>query len=174
MERLDCVVIGAGVVGLAVARELANAGREVVVLEATGAIGSATGSRNSEVIHAGVYYPTNTLKARACVAGKKALYAYLRAKGIPHRRCGKLIVATSAAQVGQLEKIRRQANAIGVDDMQWLDRRQVAELEPAVRCEGALLAFQFPVQSGRERFQGSCCMAGKLALCALKPVHGHG
>ena len=140
MQRIDCVVIGAGVVGLAVARELADAGREVVVLEATDTIGNGTSARNSEVIHAGVYYPTNTLKARTCATGKKALYAYLRARNIPHRRCGKLIVATSAAQIGQLEKIKRQADANGVDDLQWLDRQQVTELEPEVCCERALLS----------------------------------
>src|SRR6187455_3752133 len=93
-ENIDCAVIGAGVVGLAIARELALAGREVVILEAEDAIGTHTSSRNSEVIHAGIYYPKGSLKARACVAGKRLLYEYCAAHGVPHRRCGKLIVAT--------------------------------------------------------------------------------
>jgi L-2-hydroxyglutarate oxidase LhgO len=140
MERIDCVVVGAGVVGLAVARALANAGREVLVLEAMNAIGTGTSSRNSEVVHAGIYYPAESLKARTCVAGKHALYAYLHANGIPHRRCGKLIVATNPTQVAQLEKIKVQAAINGVEDLQWLDQGQVASLEPALRCEAALLS----------------------------------
>jgi L-2-hydroxyglutarate oxidase LhgO len=161
MERIDCVVIGAGVVGLAVARALAQAGREVVVLEADKAIGTGTSSRNSEVIHAGIYYPANSLKASTCVSGKAALYAYCEANGIPHRRCGKLIVATSVAQLKQLEHIKLQAAANGVPDLQWLDQRQVAALEPALRCEGALLspstgivdshAFMLSLQGDAER-----------------------
>ena len=90
MERVDCVVIGAGVIGLAIARQLAMAGREVLVLEAAGMIGTETSSRNSEVIHAGIYYPTGSLKARTCVAGKHRLYAYCAERGVPHARCGKL------------------------------------------------------------------------------------
>jgi L-2-hydroxyglutarate oxidase LhgO len=99
MDEFDCAVIGAGVVGLAVARALALQGREVMVLESEGAIGTGTSSRNSEVIHAGIYYPQGSLKARLCVAGKALLYAYAAERGVPHRRCGKLIVATSPAQV---------------------------------------------------------------------------
>ena len=97
MDKVECVIVGAGVIGLAVARRLAQAGREVVVLEEAEAIGTVTSSRNSEVIHAGIYYPTGSLKARSCVAGKARLYAYCAERGIPHRRCGKLIVATSEA-----------------------------------------------------------------------------
>src|SRR5918996_5450189 len=97
MERVDAVVVGAGVVGLAIARALAMAGREVLVLEAAGQIATETSSRNSEVIHAGIYYPTGSLKARSCVLGKHLLYAYCAEHGVPHRRCGKLIVATSEA-----------------------------------------------------------------------------
>src|SRR5689334_24210032 len=114
MDEFDCAVIGAGVVGLAVARALALTGREVIVLEAEGAIGTGTSSRNSEVIHAGIYYPQGSLKARLCVEGKEALYAYAAERGVPHRRCGKLIVATSAEQVAQLEVIRAKAAANGV------------------------------------------------------------
>jgi L-2-hydroxyglutarate oxidase LhgO len=140
MERVDAVVIGAGVVGLAVARALAMAGREVLVLEAAGQIGTETSSRNSEVIHAGNYYPTGSLKARSCVAGKHLLYAYCAAHGVPHRRCGKLIVATSEAQRATLEQIRAKAAANGVDDLRWLERDAVRELEPEVACVAALLS----------------------------------
>src|SRR6188768_2367437 len=99
METIDCAVIGAGVVGLAVARALALAGREVLVLESEGGIGTGTSSRNSEVIHAGIYYPEGSLKARLCVQGRRALYAYASERAIPFSRCGKLIVATSPEQV---------------------------------------------------------------------------
>lgn len=95
MDRVECVVIGAGVVGLAIARQLAQAGREVIVLEALDAIGTVTSSRNSEVIHAGIYYPAGSLMARLCVQGRQAMYAYCRERGIAHRNSGKLIVATS-------------------------------------------------------------------------------
>ena len=105
MERVDAVVIGAGVVGLAVARELALAGREVVILDAEDAIGTHTSSRNSEVIHAGIYYPKGSLKARACVEGRHLLYDYCASHGVPHRRCGKLIVATNPAQLEELNSI---------------------------------------------------------------------
>jgi len=105
MDRVDTLVIGAGVVGLAVARSLARAGREVIVLEATNAIGGGISSRNSEVIHAGIYYPKDSLKALACVQGKQLLYEYCSSHGVPHRRCGKLIVATDKAQVAELEGI---------------------------------------------------------------------
>src|SRR6516162_6443866 len=95
MERTDCVIVGAGVIGLAIARHLAQAGREVIVLEAAEGIGTVTSSRNSEVIHAGIYYKAGSLMARMCVAGRHALYRYCHAHGIPHRNCGKLIVATT-------------------------------------------------------------------------------
>ena len=140
MERVDCVVIGAGVIGLAVARQLAMSGREVLILEAAGMIGTETSSRNSEVIHAGIYYPTGSLKARTCVAGKGRLYAYCAERGVPHARCGKLIVATSEAQKATLEGIRTKAAANGVDDLQWLEAGAVAALEPEVFCTAALLS----------------------------------
>lgn len=138
MDELDCAVIGGGVVGLAVARALALAGREVVVLEAEGAIGTGTSSRNSEVIHAGIYYPQGSLKARLCVEGKEALYAYAAERGVPHRRCGKLIVATSAEQVAQLEVIRAKAAANGVGDLVLLTAQQAMALEPQLHCVAAL------------------------------------
>src|SRR5918994_1627925 len=134
VERFDAVVIGAGIVGLAVARELAMAGREVVILDAEDAIGTHTSSRNSEVIHAGIYYPKGSLKARSCVEGKHLLYEYCVAQGVPHRRSGKLIVASDDAQVPELEQIRRKAHANGVTDVVWMTRAQVLALEPELSC----------------------------------------
>mgnify|MGYP001757421955 FL=1 len=115
MEQVDVVVVGAGVVGLAVARALALAGREVLVLEREAAIGQGTSSRNSEVIHAGIYYPTGSLKARLCVRGKELLYDYCAQRGVAHRRCGKLIVAHTASQALALPAIVEKARANGVD-----------------------------------------------------------
>src|SRR3546814_116035 len=135
MDQVECLVIGAGVVGLAVARSLARRGREVVVAEAATLIGSETSSRNSEVIHAGIYYPAGSLKARACVAGKQALYAYCAERGIAHKRCGKLIVAADDAQIPDLEALKKKAEANGVDDLQWLSRDQALALEPRLNCE---------------------------------------
>jgi L-2-hydroxyglutarate oxidase LhgO len=138
MDEFDCAVIGGGVVGLAVARALALAGRDVLVLESEGAIGTGTSSRNSEVIHAGIYYPEGSLKARLCVEGRHALYAYAAERGVPHQRCGKLIVATSAEQVGQLEAIRMKAAANGVDDLVQITAQQAQEMEPQLHCTAAL------------------------------------
>jgi L-2-hydroxyglutarate oxidase LhgO len=138
MDAIDAVVIGAGVVGLAVARALALQGREVMVLEAADAIGTGTSSRNSEVIHAGIYYPQGSLKAQLCVRGKALLYAYCTERALAHRRCGKLIVATSEAQVGQLQAIQSQASANGVHDLALLTREQATRIEPALRCMAAL------------------------------------
>ena len=138
MEKLDAVVVGGGVVGLAVARALAQSGREVVILEAEDAIGTHTSSRNSEVIHAGIYYPKGSLKARSCVAGKELLYEYCVAHGVPHRRSGKLIVATSQEQVGELENIQKKAHANGVTDVVWMTREQVRALEPEISCVAGL------------------------------------
>jgi len=137
MEEFDCAVIGAGVVGLAIARALALQGREVIVLEGEGAIGTGTSSRNSEVIHAGIYYPRGSLKARLCVEGRHALYAYAAERGVPHRRCGKLIVATSPPQVGELESIIAKARLNGVDDMALLTGDQARALEPSLQCLAA-------------------------------------
>ena len=140
MDEVDCLVIGAGVVGLAVARALALRGREVIVLESQAGIGMGTSSRNSEVIHAGIYYPAGSLKARLCVQGKKLLYEYCKDRGVDHQRCGKLIVATSQAQMDQLHNIQRKAIANGVDDLVLLDRAAACALEPALQCHGALLS----------------------------------
>ncbi|MFC5520187.1 NAD(P)/FAD-dependent oxidoreductase [Polaromonas jejuensis] len=138
MDKLDCVVIGAGVVGLAVARALALQGREVMVLEAADAIGTGTSSRNSEVIHAGIYYPQGSLKARLCVEGKELLYAYCAARGIGHSRCGKLIVATGDAQLAQLQGIIAKAAANGVHDLVLLTREEARALEPQLECVAAV------------------------------------
>ncbi|WDS35387.1 NAD(P)/FAD-dependent oxidoreductase [Pseudoxanthomonas sp.] len=140
MERVDCVVIGAGVVGLAVARALALAGREVLILESEGAIGTATSARNSEVIHAGIYYPKGSLKARLCVSGRVALYDFCQRFGVAHRRCGKLIVATDDGQTDGLEQIRQHARANGVEDLRLLDGAQLHALEPALHAVAALLS----------------------------------
>ena len=138
MDEMDCVVIGAGVVGLAVARALALQGREVLVLEAAGAIGTGTSSRNSEVIHAGIYYPQGSLKARLCVQGKDLLYAYCAERGIGHSRCGKLLVATRFEQVAQLQGIIDKAAANGVGDLVLLTREQARALEPQLECIAAV------------------------------------
>ena len=140
MDTLDVVVVGAGVIGLAVARALALAGREVVVLERNSRIGEETSSRNSEVIHAGIYYPKDSLKAVLCVRGKQLLYAYCEEKSIPHRRCGKLIVALADEQAGQLDSIRTRALANRVRDVQMLSAAEAAALEPGVRCTAALFS----------------------------------
>jgi L-2-hydroxyglutarate oxidase LhgO len=140
MDRVECVVIGAGVIGLAVARRLARAGREVIVLEATEGIGTVTSSRNSEVIHAGIYYKAGSLMARMCVAGKRALYAYCAEHGIPHKNCGKLIVATTPKETEKLQSIRAHAEANGVLDMQTLSGEAARALEPALNCDAALLS----------------------------------
>ena len=140
VDRIECVVVGAGVVGLAIARALALAGREVMVLEAADAIGTGTSSRNSEVIHAGIYYPQASLKARLCVAGKQLLYGYCAERGIAHRRCGKLIVATDPAQVLQLKGIASKAVVNGVHDLRQLTREEARALEPALECSAALLS----------------------------------
>ncbi|PZX28021.1 putative FAD dependent oxidoreductase [Cupriavidus phytorum] len=140
METVDCVVIGAGVVGLAIARALALQGREVIILEAENAFGTITSARNSEVIHAGIYYPAGSLKAQLCVRGKAMLYDYCASRHVAHQRCGKLIVATSAAQVATLEGIRARAAANGVDDLRLIDRAEAQALEPQLQCEAALLS----------------------------------
>lgn len=181
MESTDAIVIGAGVVGLAVARALAASGREVIVLEAADAIGTETSSRNSEVIHAGIYYDRGSLKARLCVAGKQLLYRYCAERSIAHANCGKLIVATSPDQLGTLDKIRAQAAANDVTDLRPLAPAEVKAMEPSVYCVGALfspstgiidshglmlalqgeaqdrgtmIAFNSPVRSGRVTGEG--------------------
>src|SRR3954447_9400088 len=140
LERVDCVVIGAGVIGLAVARQLAAAGRDVILLESTDCIGSGTSSRNSEVIHAGIYYPKGSLKARMCVDGRDLLYAYCADRGVPHKRCGKLLVATDESQLPKLDEIVAKARANGVMDLTPISAAEVAALEPELTTVGALMS----------------------------------
>jgi L-2-hydroxyglutarate oxidase LhgO len=195
MERVDCAVIGAGVVGLAIARALALAGREVIILERAGAIGTETSSRNSEVIHAGIYYPTGSLRARFCVAGKQALYRYCDEHGVAYKRLGKLVVATSPGEIAILEKYQQQALQNGVTDLAWLTPEAVRELEPAVRCvralhspstgivdshglmlallgdaqaHGASLALRSPVQSGAATGDGLTIHVGGAEPLSLR------
>src|SRR6202047_31403 len=140
MDKIECVVIGAGVIGLAIARRLALAGREVIVLEAAEGIGTVTSSRHSEVIHAGIYYKAGSLMARMCVGGKRALYEYCGEHGTPHRNCGKLIVATTPNETAKLKSIRAHAEANGVSDLQTLTAEAARALEPALNCDAALLS----------------------------------
>ena len=172
MEQVDAVVIGAGVVGLAVARSLALAGQEVMVLESENAIGTGTSARNSEVIHAGIYYPAGSLKARLCVQGKQMLYAYCAERGVSHRQLGKLIVATSPEQVQALDGIMHKAAANGVHDLQKLSAAEAIALEPALACEAALLSPSSGVVDSHGfmlALQGDMENAGGL-LALLSPV----
>ncbi len=137
---IDCILIGAGVVGLAIARALAQSGREVMVVEAAEGIGTGTSARNSEVIHAGIYYPAGSLKAKLCVQGRHMLYAYCAEKGVSHQRIGKLIVATSEEEIATLDDILSKARVNGVDDMELLSASQAQALEPALFCTAALLS----------------------------------
>lgn len=138
MERVDAVVVGAGVIGLAVARALAQRGQETIVLEREAAIGTGTSSRNSEVIHAGLYYPQGSWKARLCVQGRHRLYQYAAERGIEHRRCGKLVVATAQAQLAALQGVVDAAARNGVTDLEWLDAHQARALEPRLACVAAV------------------------------------
>ena len=179
---IDCVVAGAGVVGLAIARALAQQGREVLVAEATEAIGTGTSSRNSEVIHAGIYYPAGSLKARLCVRGKQMLYGYCAERGIGHRRLGKLIVATEPGQDAQLAAIAARAAANGVDDLAMLDAHAARELEPALRCSAALLSpstgivdshgLMLALQGDTENAGGQCVFHTPLVSGRVRPQGG--
>lgn len=173
VEQVDAVVIGAGVVGLAVGRALSLSGREVLVLESENAIGTGTSSRNSEVIHAGIYYPAGSLKARLCVQGKQMLYAYCAERGVAHKQLGKLIVATSPEQVLALDGIMAKAAANGVHDLQKLTAVQAQALEPALSCEAALLSPSTGVIDSHGymlALQGDMENAGGL-LALVSPVH---
>ena len=181
MDEVEAVVVGAGVIGLAVARALALRGHEVVVLERAATIGSETSSRNSEVIHGGLYYPQGSLKAVTCVEGRERLYAYCHDHHVPHAQLGKLIVATSEDEIPGVAKIEAAARANGVDNLEWLSASQAQRLEPELSCvaallspstgiidshalmlayrgeaeaEGAMIAFRAPVVSGRVHADG--------------------
>ncbi len=140
MERIDCLVVGAGVIGLAVARALARLGREVIVVESEGVIGSGVSSRNSEVIHAGIYYPTGLDKTRLCVDGKAMLYNFCRDYSVPHKGCGKIVVAVTEKETAKLAAIKTQAEANGVMDLVWLSGAEARSLEPGLIAERALLS----------------------------------
>ncbi|MGN6231414.1 MAG: NAD(P)/FAD-dependent oxidoreductase [Trinickia sp.] len=168
MDEIECVVIGAGVVGLAIARSLAERGREVIVLEASEAIGTGTSSRNSEVIHAGLYYPRGSLKATLCVRGREMLYEYCAARGVPHQRCGKLLVATARNQQAQLAAIEARGKENGVLDLIRLSGADAQELEPALHCEAAVFSPQTGIVDSHQlllALQGDAERGG--AVCAF-------
>lgn len=172
VETVDCVVVGAGVMGLAIARALALAGHEVIILEAADRIGTETSSRNSEVIHAGIYYPAGSLMARSCVAGRQALYAYCREKGVPFSNCGKLIVATDEDEDGRLAGIRQRAAANGVDDMRILTAAEARAMEPNLSCTSALLSPSTGIIDSHAfmlALLGDAENAGAVLVC-LSPV----
>ncbi|MBN9671569.1 NAD(P)/FAD-dependent oxidoreductase [Roseibium aggregatum] len=172
MHDIETLVIGAGAVGLACARALSMTGREVMVLERHDLIGSETSARNSEVIHAGIYYPKDSLKARLCVEGKKQLYRFCEDNGIAHERIGKLIVAVNETQVAELEKIRQKASENGVNDLAFLDAGELTKLEPALNASGALLSpstgildshgFMLALQGGLEAHGGQVVLNTKV------------
>jgi len=173
-EDADCVVIGAGVVGLAIARRLAESGRDVIILESADIIGSETSSRNSEVIHAGLYYPTGSLKARLCVGGKALLYRYCQEHGIPYKRCMKLVVATSEKEIPALKRVQAKAAENGVTDLEWLDKATALKLEPNLACEAALLSpstGQVDAHSLMLSYLGDAEAAGAM-IAYLSPVEG--
>ncbi|ODS65346.1 MAG: FAD-dependent oxidoreductase [Acidovorax sp. SCN 65-108] len=182
-DAVDCVVVGAGVVGLAVARALTLQGREVMVLESADAIGTGISSRNSEVIHAGLYYPTDSLKAKLCVRGRDMLYAYCTERNVPHRRCGKLLVATSPGQLSSLESIQARAQSNGVLDLRWLGRHEAQAMEPALECVAALFspstgivdshALMLALQGDLEHAGGLVALNSPLALaeCAQDAIN---
>jgi len=179
---IDCIVIGAGVVGLAIARALALQGREVLVAEATEAIGTGTSSRNSEVIHAGIYYPAGSLKAQLCVRGKHMLYDYCATHGVPHQRLGKLIVATSEEEARLLDTIAEKARINGVDDMRKLSADEAIALEPALRCTAALLspstgivdshALMLAYQGDAENAGAQCVFFTPMQSAKVRPEGG--
>ncbi len=168
MDQVDCVIAGAGVVGLAIGRALAMAGREALVLDSADAIGTGVSSRNSEVIHAGIYYPTGSLKAQLCVAGKHMLYAYCHERGIAAPRIGKLIVATQSAHLETLAKLKTTAIANGVLDLAWLTADEAHAMEPDVTCIGALHSPSTGIIDSHAlmlAFQGDIENAGGMVVC---------
>jgi L-2-hydroxyglutarate oxidase LhgO len=176
MERADAVVIGAGVVGLAIARGLALAGREVIVLEAQALVGSGISSRNSEVIHAGIYYRTGSRKALFCVSGKEMLYRFCAERGVPHRRCGKLIVATGKDQVLRLHELKERAHANGVRELELLSPAEIALLEPEIRCDAGLLSASTGIVDSHAlmlALQGDTEAHGGVIAFSTRLLSGH-
>lgn len=181
MEQVDAVVVGAGVVGLAVGRALALRGLETLVLEREPAIGTGISARSSEVIHAGLHGAPGSLKAGLCVAGRPALYAYCAARGVAHRRCGKLVVATSDAQCAALAALQQRAAGHGVDDLQWLTRAAARALEPQLECRAALLspstgivdshALMLALQGDLERAGGMVALASPVERIVCGALH---
>jgi L-2-hydroxyglutarate oxidase LhgO len=174
-DRVEVVVAGAGVVGLAVARALALAGREVLVLEAEPAIGTVTSSRSSEVIHAGLYYPQGSLKARLCVEGRDRLYRYCASRGVGAARLGKLVVATEASEIAALEHVAGRSAANGVTDLAWLDAGQARALEPALSCVAALLSPSTGIVDSHAlmlAYQGDAEAGGAQVICRVPILSG--
>lgn len=175
MERVDCIVVGAGVIGLAVARRLAMAGVETLLLEREATPGVHASSRNSEVIHAGIYYPPGSHKARLCVHGRRQLYRYCEARGIAHRRCGKLLIATSGAERSTLQHYADTARSNGVTDLAWLTPAEVSAIEPDVRCSAALWSPSTGILSSHELMQallGDLEAHGGALACRAEVVGG--
>ena len=173
-ESIDCAVIGAGVIGLAVARELALRGREVIVIEADEAIGTGVSSRSSEVIHAGIYYEPGSLKARLCVEGRDRLYDYCIRHGIDHRRCGKLIVAAEETEIVALRGLFESARTNGVGDLEWLDGPEAETLEPGLKAAAAFLSPSsgiFDTHAYMLALHGDAEAAG-AAVAFRSPVQG--
>ena len=174
-DHVDVVIAGAGLVGLSIAKALAEAGREVMVLEAESSIGTGMSSRNSEVIHAGIYYPAGSLKARLCVEGRALLYEYCRARGIGHNRIGKLIVAATADEVETLEVIRQGAATNGVEDLIPLTGARTTELEPALRAVAALWSPSTGIIDSHAlmlAYQGDAEAAGAMVVCRAPVLRG--
>ncbi|ASP33698.1 NAD(P)/FAD-dependent oxidoreductase [Labrenzia sp. VG12] len=183
MPDIETIVIGAGVIGLAIGRTLAQADKEVLVLERHDLIGSETSARNSEVIHAGIYYPTGSLKARLCVSGKQQLYDFCAENGVEHERLGKLIVAANDDQLSELQALKKKAADNGVTDLTFLDRRQMLELEPALEGAGALLSpstgiidshgFMLALEGGLGAGGGQVVLNTNVTQIAPDPAGGY-
>lgn len=175
MERVDCIVVGAGVIGLAVARRIAVAGVETLLLERERTFGTHASSRNSEVIHAGIYYPPGSAKARMCVRGRQQLYRYCAERGIAHRRCGKLLIATSAGERATLQGYLGNARRNGVSDLEWLVPAEVAAREPELRCTAALWSPSTGILSAHElmlALLGDLEARGGTLVCQASVVGG--
>jgi L-2-hydroxyglutarate oxidase LhgO len=176
VDEVEAVVIGAGVIGLAAARALALAGHEVIVLERAYTIGFETSSRNSEVIHGGLYYPKGSLKATSCVEGRERLYAYCQEHGVPHARLGKLIVATGEEEIPGVEQIAAAARANGVDNLEWLSASEAQRLEPELRCVMALLSPSTGIIDSHAlmlAYQGDAEAAGAFVAFRTPVEGGH-